>query len=51
MNYVAYLSTRDGIARRYALISMDRDDALREARLLAVALFGAGFTYCVRGVQ
>ena len=46
--YAAYITLRDGIPRRVALISQDRDGALREARLLALSIFGRGFTYCVR---
>lgn len=45
---IAYITPRGGIARRFALIAFDREDALREARLLGAALFGRGFTYCVR---
>lgn len=44
----AYITPRDGIARRFALISLDRDDAMTEAILLGRALFGAlQFTFCV----
>lgn len=46
--YTAYITPRDGIPRRIALISFDRDDALAEARLLGLALFRGGFTYAVR---
>lgn len=51
MTYTAHITPRDGITRRYALVSCDRGDALAEARNLALALFGAAFTYCVRGAQ
>lgn len=47
-HYTAHVTPSDGICRRYALIALDRDDALTEAGLLAAALFGAGYTYCVR---
>ena len=46
--FTAHVTGRDGIPRRFALLSFDRDDALIEARLLAAALFGAGFTFSVR---
>lgn len=48
MTFTAYISGRDGITRRFALISCDRSDALREARLLGLALFRTAFNYCVR---
>jgi hypothetical protein len=47
-SYTAHITPRDGAPRRYALIALDREDALVEAQLLAAALFGSGFTYCVR---
>jgi hypothetical protein len=48
--YTAWVTPANGATRRFALISTDRDDALREARLLAGALFGSrGFTFGVRG--
>lgn len=46
---IAYITPKDGITRRFALISFDRKDALREARLLGIALFRSMFTYSVRG--
>lgn len=46
--YTAHVTPSDGIPRRIALISFDLADARREALLLARALFGRGFTYCVR---
>lgn len=46
--YTAHITPRDGIARRFALIAFDRADAQAEAQQLGLALFGAGFTYCVR---
>jgi hypothetical protein len=46
--YTAHVTPRDGIPRRIALVSFDLDDARREARLLAAALFGRGFTFSVR---
>jgi hypothetical protein len=46
MNYIAHI-THNGISRRYALIAMDRDDARREALLLARSMFRQ-FTYAVR---
>ena len=46
--YTAHITPRDGIPRRIALIAFERCDALREARLLAAALFGRGCTYSVR---
>lgn len=48
MHYTVHVTPRDGVTRRYALISFDRDDAMAEARLLAAALFGRGFTFIVR---
>ena len=44
----AYFVPADGIVRRFALISMDRDDARREAMLLGRAMFRGGFTFAVR---
>ena len=50
MNYTAHITPANGVTRRFALIATDRADALREALLLAGALFGRrGFTYGVRG--
>ena len=51
MTYTAHITPLDGIPRRYALIAMDREDALSEARLLGLAKFKAGFSYCVRRVS
>lgn len=48
MHFTAWITPRDGIAKRYALISFDPADARAEARLLGLSLFGAGFTYSVR---
>jgi hypothetical protein len=47
MTYTAHITGRNGIVRRIALISTDRDDALQEARLLAASMFST-FTYSVR---
>jgi hypothetical protein len=47
MTYTAHITGRNGIVRRIALISTDRDDALQEARLLGLTMFPA-FTYSVR---
>lgn len=46
--YIAHITPRDGIARRFALVAFDRADALAEARQLAAELFLSGFAYCVR---
>lgn len=47
--YIAYLALRDGVPKRYALLSTDLDDAREEARLLGQAIFGGlAFTYSVR---
>ena len=46
--YLAWITAADGIARPHALIAFDRDDARTEAQHLARALYGAGFTFCVR---
>ena len=48
MHFTAWITPRDGIAKRYALIAFDRADARAEARLLGLALFGSGFTFSVR---
>lgn len=45
---IAYITPRDGITRRFALIALDYQDALREARLLGATLFRSAFTYLVR---
>jgi hypothetical protein len=49
MTYTAYITPRNGIPRRYALISFDRAEAMRKAQLLGAALYGAGFTFSLRG--
>lgn len=50
--YTAHITPSDGIPRRIALISLDLDDARREARLLAAALYPRQpFTYCVRAAS
>jgi hypothetical protein len=47
--YTAYLTPDNGVPRRFALLSTDKDDAREEARLLGLALFpGRRFTYSVR---
>lgn len=47
--FAAWITPRDGITRRIALLSMDRADALAEARLLGLALYPrGGFRYSVR---
>jgi hypothetical protein len=47
--YIAYLTGADDVPKRYALLSMDLQDAREEARLLGLAIFGnAPFTYSVR---
>ena len=46
---IAYITPRDGVTRRFALIAFDRADALIEAGLLAAAKFKSGFTYLVLG--
>jgi hypothetical protein len=46
--FITWITPPDGIARRHALVSVDRTDAVAEAQQLGAALFGAGFTYCVR---
>ena len=38
---IAYITPRDGITRRFALIAFDRADALIEAGLLAAAAISA----------
>lgn len=48
MNFLAYITDRTGICHRYALIAMERGDALQEAQLLGAALFGSGFVFNVR---
>jgi hypothetical protein len=45
--FIAHITPSDGITRRYALISFERDDAFIEARLLAASMFSV-FTYSVR---
>jgi len=47
--YTAWITAADGITRRFALISFDRADAVAEAQQLGQALFGAGYTFSVRG--
>lgn len=46
-HYIAHITDRRGIARRYALLAWTLDEARREAQLLARALFGKA-TFCVR---
>ena len=45
--FTAYLTPRDGTPRRIALLSFDRSDAMQEARLLGLAMFGR-FTFSIR---
>lgn len=45
---IAYITPKDGVPRRFALIAFDRADALIEAGLLAAAKFKSGFTFLVR---
>jgi hypothetical protein len=47
--FIAYFTQRDGVPRRFALLSTDIDDAREEARLLGQAIYGGlAFTYSVR---
>lgn len=46
--YTAHIVPRDGIARRFALVSLDRGDAIAEARLLGRAMFRGSFVFSVR---
>jgi hypothetical protein len=48
MTFTAYITDRTGITRRFALLAMDRADALREAQELGLSLFRV-FNFCVRG--
>jgi len=47
-NYTAHVTPRDGIARRLELRASDLTAARTAAHATASALFGRGFTYCVR---
>lgn len=42
--FIAWITTRDGVSRRYALVSVCLEDARREAQLLTQALCGFSFT-------
>lgn len=44
---IAHITGPDGTAHRYALISLDVEEAREEARLLGQAVFGRKFTYVV----
>ena len=45
--YTAHYQLPDGTVRRFALVSMHRDDARHEALELGRSMFRR-FTYCVR---
>jgi hypothetical protein len=45
---VAYITPQGGITQRFALHATEREEGIREAHRLAVALFKHGFTFIVR---
>jgi hypothetical protein len=46
--FIAWITPRDGIARRYALTAAERCEAIAKAHALGRALHGANFSFSVR---
>lgn len=48
--WITWITGSDGIARRFALISFERCDAIAEAHQLGRSLYGSAFSFTVREV-